>query len=99
MLALLIYQRIPGMLQNTVDRIGTTAVSDLGITFNPDPKAWVNKFPATPAHLSRSIAAIDKNFKLPQIWRSNLAVDVKLPSNTILLLKDYILKSINDIVI
>ena len=87
-----------GMLQNTVDRIGT-AVSDLGITFNPDPKAWVNKFPATPGTSAPgSIAAIDKNFKLPQIWRSNLAVDVKLPSNTIFTFEGLYSKSINDIV-
>ncbi|MFZ1704133.1 MAG: carboxypeptidase regulatory-like domain-containing protein [Saprospiraceae bacterium] len=87
-----------GMLQNTIERTGT-AVSDLGITFNPDPKAWVDKFPATPGTSAPgSIAAVDEDFSLPQIWRSNLALDMQLPGNTIPTLEGLYSKSINDIV-
>lgn len=30
-----------------------------------------------------NIAMVDKNFKFPQVWRSNLAVDVRLPWNMV----------------
>ena len=76
-----------GMLQNTVERVGS-AVADLGIVFNPDPGAYVSKFPNMPGTTAPgSIAAIDEDFKLPQIWRSNLAVDANLPGNFILTLE------------
>ncbi|MEZ4911119.1 MAG: carboxypeptidase regulatory-like domain-containing protein [Saprospiraceae bacterium] len=87
-----------GMLQNTVDRVGS-AVSDLGIKFDADPNAWVSKFPSTPGTTAPgSIAAIDKNFKLPQVWRSNLAFDVLLPAKTIFTFEGLYTKSINDVV-
>lgn len=47
--------------------------------FNPDPNKYkptnVTGAPAT----SYELALTDPNFKFPQIWRSNLAVDQKLP--------------------
>ncbi len=87
-----------GMIQNTVERTGQ-AVTDLGITFNPDAAAHVSKFPATPGTSAPgSIAAIDRNFKLPQIWRSNLALDLQLPSNTVLTFEALYSKDINAIV-
>lgn len=87
-----------GMLQNTIERTGQ-AVADLGITFNPDPKAWVDKFPATPGTTPPgSIAAIDENFSLPQIWRSNLALDMELPGKFILTLEGLYSKDLNGIV-
>ncbi len=87
-----------GMLQNTVERVGA-AVSDLGITFNPDRTAHVSKFPATPGTSAPgSIAAVDENFKLPQVWRSNLAMDLQLPGNTVLTLEGLYTKDINAIV-
>lgn len=85
-----------GVLQNTVEVVGA-AVSDLGITFNPDPAAWKGKFPATPGTSAPgSIAAIDQNFKLPQVWRSNLALDVLLPANYIFTFEALYTKNIND---
>lgn len=64
-------------------------------TFNPDPLAYV---PAT-ANLPSSyeIAATDPEFKFPQIWRSNLAVDQKLPANIIATLEFIYSKDINGI--
>jgi len=87
-----------GMLQNTVERVGT-AVSDLGITFDPNLQAWKNKFPQTAGTSAPgSIAAIDKNFKLPQVWRSNLAIDVQLPAKTIFTFEGLYTKDLNAIV-
>ncbi|MCS6832168.1 MAG: hypothetical protein NZ521_01225, partial [Flammeovirgaceae bacterium] len=45
--------------------------------FNPDPKKHIPSNPTLPS--SYEIAATDPNFKFPQIWRSNLAVDQQLP--------------------
>ncbi|WP_411273793.1 carboxypeptidase regulatory-like domain-containing protein [Daejeonella sp.] len=48
--------------------------------FNPNIRAYL---PATPPAAGTSIpstlSAIDPNFKFPQTWKSNLAVDAKLP--------------------
>jgi hypothetical protein len=47
--------------------------------FNPDPNAYkpanVTGAPAT----SYELALTDENFKFPQVWRSNVAVDHRLP--------------------
>ena len=87
-----------GVLQNTVELAGA-AVTDKGITFDPNPQAWTNKFPQTAGTSAPgSIAAIDKNFKLPQVWRTNLAVDVQLPANTIFTFEGLYTKDLNGIV-
>ncbi len=48
--------------------------------FNPDPKAYL---PATPpaagTAIPSTVSATDPNFKFPQTWKTNLAVDIKLP--------------------
>ena len=43
------------------------------------------------------IAAIDKDFKLPQIWRTSLGFDIKLPLNMLLTLEGIYTKDINSI--
>lgn len=43
------------------------------------------------------IAAIDKNFKLPQVWRSSLGFDIKLPLDMTLTLEGVYTKDINAI--
>jgi hypothetical protein len=45
--------------------------------FDPDPAAYIPAVANLPA--SYEIAATDPNFKFPQVWRSNLAIDQKLP--------------------
>lgn len=52
-------------------------VVDAGITFNPDVAAYNPENPA--ATLSNELNLTDRNFRLPQVWRTNLAVDHKLP--------------------
>jgi hypothetical protein len=44
-----------------------------------------------------SIAAIDKNFKLPQVWRTSLGFDVKLPLDMVLTLEGIYTKDLNSI--
>lgn len=52
-------------------------VIDNGIVFNPDVTAYN---PANPAEtLSNELNLTDENFKLPQVWRTNIAIDQKLP--------------------
>ncbi len=43
------------------------------------------------------IAAIDKNFKLPQVWRTSIGVDIKLPLNMMLAMDAIYTKDINSI--
>lgn len=77
-----------GMLQNTIELVGS-AVSAAGITsFNADPSAYVGNFPQNAGTTAPgSIAAIDEDFKMPQVWRSNLAFDVQLPKGLVLSLE------------
>jgi hypothetical protein len=70
-----------GVLQNTVE---ITNAADLAtLTFNQDPFYHLSNtelFPATPSSKAPgSIAVVDKKFKMPQVWRSNLATDIQLP--------------------
>lgn len=73
--------------------------------FNPDFRAQVAKYPGLfPQQISStlpsgsSIAAVDKDFKMPRIWRSNLAADIELPGNMILTLEALYSKDINAVV-
>ncbi|MEP6951584.1 MAG: carboxypeptidase regulatory-like domain-containing protein [Ginsengibacter sp.] len=49
------------------------------ITFNPNPDAYISKFPSTitPA-APGSFVLIDRNFKFPQVFRTNLGIDKQL---------------------
>lgn len=61
----------------------------VGLDFNPDFKAYIAanpaKFPQSPSTLpsGSSLVQVGKNFKLPQVWRSNISFDVELPWNMI----------------
>ena len=52
-------------------------IIDNNITFNPDVTAYNPEEPGT--SLSNELNITDENFKLPQVWRTNLAVDQRLP--------------------
>jgi hypothetical protein len=89
-----------GMIQNTVEV--TTASSLTGIKFNPDPKANLTNttlFPTTAGTKAPgSLAGVATDFKMPQVWRSNLAADIKLPLDMVLTLEGLYTKDINAIV-
>lgn len=61
----------------------------VGLTFQPDYKAFIasrpDLFPQTPGSLPNNsgLVEVSKDFKMPQVWRSNLAVDVELPYNMV----------------
>ena len=89
-----------GMIQNTVEV--TAAASLTGITFNPDPKANLSNttlFPTTAGTKAPgSLAGIASDFKMPQVWRSNLAADIKLPLDMMLTLEGLYTKDLNAII-
>jgi len=50
-----------------------------GITFNPDPSAYLNKFPTTPpTTVTGAPVFVSRDFKFPQVWRTNIGVDKTL---------------------
>ena len=61
----------------------------VGMDFRPDYKAFIAEhstgpnpwFPQTPSSLpnNSSLTEVGKDFKFPQVWRSNIGVDVELP--------------------
>jgi hypothetical protein len=87
-----------GMIQSP--EVGLTSMP-AGFKFNPDWKAQIAAYPAqfpnTPGVLpaGSGLAEVDKGFSLPQIWRSNLAFDMKLPWNTVLTVEGIYSKDIN----
>jgi Carboxypeptidase regulatory-like domain len=73
--------RLP-LLANAADLLKDESLKDIFPTSNPE---------------GGRIAAIDKNFKLPQVWRSSLGFDVKLPLNIMLTLEGVYTKDLNSI--
>lgn len=50
-----------------------------GVTFNPNPDAYLSKFPSTiTAKAPGSFVLIDPDFKFPQVFRTNLGFDKQL---------------------
>lgn len=74
-----------GMVQNTVTRSGTSAdlaklVSGGKIITDVNQMVSALGLPTSAkAALPSSIAAVDPDFKLPQVWKSSLAVDYQVP--------------------
>lgn len=83
-------------LQATVEKVGSAAAPFL---FNPDPKAYVNQFPQNTSTLpsGASLAIVDKNFKFPQVWRSSLAFDKRLPWDFLVTMEAIYTKDVNAI--
>lgn len=67
--------------------------------FRDQQAKYPNLFPVSynpTGELKRAaLAQVDKNFKMPQIWRSNIAVDFALPGRTTLTLEGLYSKDIN----
>ncbi|MGE8428294.1 MAG: TonB-dependent receptor [Sphingobacterium sp.] len=63
--------------------------------FNPDPAAYIPANPQNPA--TYEIDLTSKEFKMPQIWRSNLAVEYRLPWDMKATLEGIYTKSINEV--
>jgi hypothetical protein len=72
-----------------------------GLAFNPDYKAFIasrpDLFPQSPSTLPNgsALAQVAKNFKFPQVWRSNLGIDVELPYDMVFTAEAIVSKDIN----
>lgn len=73
--------RLP-MLANSAELLNDPALADIFPQANP---------------VGGRIAAIAKNFKLPQVWRTSLGFDIKLPAKMMLTLEGVYTKDINAI--
>jgi outer membrane receptor protein involved in Fe transport len=73
------------MYQASASVTNTTPGANMNdFLFNPDPNAYVNRFPTTAGTSWPNNAAtvfVDPNFKFPQVARINAAVDQKLGDN------------------
>jgi len=73
----------------------------VGLEFEPDYKAFIASnptlFPQSPSTLpnNSTLTQVGKKFKFPQIWRSNIAVDVELPWSMIFTAEAMYSKDIN----
>lgn len=77
-----------GVLQNTFEPVSASVLTKI-TEFNADPKYWPSvlkdDFPSTPsANPPGGLALIDPDFKMPQIWRTNLGLDYKVPGTRLI---------------
>ncbi len=83
-----------GVIQNTVEIVNAAGLPNY--LFNPDPNAYVGNFPSQPGTSSPgSIAIVDPEFKMPQVFRASAAVDKKLGKTWTLTLEGIVNKDIN----
>ena len=81
-----------GVIQNTVEL--TTGLSNY--RFDADPNKYVGNFPSKPGQTAPgSIAVVDRNFKMPQVFRVSAAVDKKLGNDWTLTVEGIYNKDIN----
>jgi hypothetical protein len=94
-----------GLIQGSVDQTGTAAVAATptspAVPASPTlPFVRLNTAQIatdySPVRTSQ-INLVSDNFKLPQVWRSNLAVDFRLPGDIVATLEGIYSKTINDI--
>ncbi|KUG09522.1 TonB-dependent receptor [Solirubrum puertoriconensis] len=84
-----------GLIQGAIDRrpTGTGANTQYPAVIT-DPALFPSTFASTG---TSEINVIDKNFKLPQVWRTNLAVDFRLPGDIVATVEGIYSKTLNDI--
>jgi hypothetical protein len=90
-----------GVIQSPEIGWGPGNANLVGLEFNPDYKEYIASnptlFPQSASTLpnNSTLTQVGKDFKFPQIWRSNLAVDVELPWSMIFTLEGMYSKDIN----
>lgn len=70
-----------------------------GITYNTDRTTYIpNPVPPVGQTIpsGSSYSAVDKDFKMPQVWRSNLAVDKRFAGNYVFTLEAIYTKQVNN---
>ncbi|MDR1983754.1 MAG: carboxypeptidase regulatory-like domain-containing protein [Prevotellaceae bacterium] len=88
-----------GTLQYQKVLSGTAVPSDM--RFDPNIFGQINKYPslfANPASAPSAPAEVGKDFKMPQVWRTHLAADVKLPAKMTFTVEALYSKDINAII-
>ncbi|MDQ2720136.1 MAG: carboxypeptidase regulatory-like domain-containing protein [Bacteroidota bacterium] len=65
-----------GIYQNGA--VLNTAAQLAGVTFNPNPDAYLSKFPTSLTNPPGSFVLIDPKFKFPQVFRTNFGLDKQL---------------------
>lgn len=83
-----------GVLQNTFEPVSNATLTKVD-HLEADPMYWPSKlpsdFPSSPkAAVPGSFSLIDPDFKMPQVWRTNLGADYKLGNTPIVLTADLI---------
>jgi len=90
-----------GVIQSPEIGWGPGNANLVGLEFNPDYKELIASdpvnFPQSASTLPNlsTLTQVGKSFKFPQIWRSNLAVDVELPWSMIFTAEAMYSKDIN----
>ncbi|MFZ9527843.1 MAG: carboxypeptidase regulatory-like domain-containing protein, partial [Schleiferiaceae bacterium] len=79
-----------GVLTGAIRQDNTT-----GYTFTDDVTAYIPSNPTLPS--SYALALTERGFRFPQTWRSNLAVDFKLPKEFVFSLEGLYSKTVNNI--
>ena len=88
-----------GVLQNNVEPGSYAEIANWigNVSFNPDQYHWVNNPPAgaegvfirTPeAGAPGTFSLVDRDFRMPMVWRSSLGVDYKIPNTPFVLTSD-----------
>lgn len=85
-----------GMIQNTVEVTNPDQIENLDLTFDPAIDAHTDKFPQNAGESAPgSIASIDPEFRMPQVWRTNLGFDARLENGLVVTLDAIVTKDIN----
>jgi len=88
-----------GVIQNNLEPGSYNAVAGwIGdIRFNPDPYYWLNNTPASAANVfiknpnagvPTSFALVDRNFRMPKVWRTSLGADYTIPGTPLVATTD-----------
>lgn len=98
-----------GVLQNTIEpgSYGDVAGWINNVTFNTDPYYHLNNVPAGAENVfiktpkdgaPSSFALVDREFKMPTIWRTSIGGDYKVPNSVFVLTADFMYtKDVNGI--
>jgi len=87
-----------GVNFNSVDlnNVQTTAATAGKYYLSQTPDNIYAQLPAS-ARSTTEVNLVDNNFKMPQVWRSNIAVDFKLPTGTRFSVEALYTKTIQDV--
>ncbi|NJO02006.1 MAG: hypothetical protein HC880_10210, partial [Bacteroidia bacterium] len=81
-----------GVLTGFIEEDGTT-----NFPFRPDPTSFLPDDPSIFLPSTFELATTDPDFKFPQIWRSNIAVDQQLPGGLVATVEFIYNKNVNAI--